>query len=85
MSKKGSIEEVSELKKQNGKNISVSSVSIASQLFKENLIDEFWFAVHPVVSGKGPRLFDRININTKLKFIDSKKINLGVVVLHYHK
>jgi dihydrofolate reductase len=85
LSKKDPVSTVSELKRQEGKIISVGSLSIASQLFKENLIDEFWFAIHPVISGKGPRLFDGIDINTELKFVDSKKLNSGVVVLHYNK
>ena len=85
LSEKGLVTKVSELKRQEGKPISVGSINIASQLFKENLIDEFWFAVHPVVSGKGLGLFDGIDINTELRFIDSKKLNSGVVVLHYHK
>jgi dihydrofolate reductase len=85
LSEKDPVTTVSELKRQEGKIISVGSLSIASQLFKENLIDEFWFAIHPVVSGNGPRLFDGIDINTELKFVDSKKLNSGVVVIHYHK
>jgi dihydrofolate reductase len=85
LSEKDPATSVSELKRQEGKIISVGSLSIASQLFKENLIDEFWFAIHPVISEKGPRLFDGIDINTELKFVDSKKLNSGVVVLHYHK
>jgi uncharacterized protein YdhG (YjbR/CyaY superfamily) len=76
---------VKELKRQQGKLISAGSINIASQLFKENLIDEFWFAVHPVISGKGPRLFDGIDVNSKLQFVDSKKFNSGVIVLHYKK
>lgn len=74
---------VKELKKQEGKPIAVGSINIAGQLFKENLIDEFWFAVHPVISEKGPRLFEGINLDTRLKFLDSKKFSSGVIVLHY--
>jgi dihydrofolate reductase len=85
LSEKDPVTTVSELKRQEGEIISVGSLSIASQLFKKNLIDEFWFAIHPVISGKGPRLLDGIDLNTQLKFIDSKKLNSGVVVLHYHK
>jgi len=76
---------VSELKKQKGKNILAGSISIAAQLLKLNLIDEFWFVVHPVIAGKGPLLFDGIDVNTKLQFVDSKKFGSGVIVLHYKK
>ena len=38
-----------------------------------------------LLPGKGPRLFDGIDVNTKLQFIDSKKLSSGVIVLHYKK
>ena len=74
---------ISELKNQDGKNISAGSLSIAMQLLKLNLIDEFWFAVHPVIAEKGPRLFDGMDVYKKLKLIDSKTLSSGVVFHHY--
>jgi len=74
---------VSELKKQKSKNILVGSISIAAQLLILNLVDEFWFVVHPVIAGKGPRLFDGIDNLKRLQFIDSKRFSSGVIVLHY--
>jgi dihydrofolate reductase len=74
---------VSDLKNQNGKNISAGSLSVADQLFNENLIDEFWFLIHPVVLGKGKKLFDGLEMKSQLQLIDIKKFNSGVVVLHY--
>ena len=74
---------VSDLKNQNGKNISAGSLSITNQLLNANLIDEFWFLIHPVVLGKGKKLFDELNIKSQFQLIDIKKFNSGVVVLHY--
>jgi dihydrofolate reductase len=74
---------ISELKNKDGKNISAGSLSIALQLLKLDLIDEFWFAVHPIVAEKGPRLFDGMDVNKKLKLIDSKTLSSGVVFHHY--
>lgn len=74
---------VSDLKNQNGKNISAGSLSIAKQLFNANLIDEFWFLIHPVVLGKGKKLFDGLDIKNQLRLIDIKKFNSGVVALQY--
>ena len=76
---------ISELKNQDGKNISVGSLGIALQLLKFNLIDEFWIAVHPVVAKKGPHLFDGMDVNKKLKLIGSKTLSSGVVFHHYQK
>ena len=77
------IEEISGLKKQDGNNIAVGSLSLASQL--ADYIDEFWFAVHPVILGEGTRLFPGLSEKYNLKLIDSKTLNSGVTVLHYIK
>lgn len=78
-------EVISDLKDQGGKNISAGSLSIAIQLLKLNLIDEFWFVVQPIIGGNGNKLFEDFNDTRKLKFIDLKKFNSGVVGLHYQK
>jgi dihydrofolate reductase len=80
-------EEVLTLKQQPGKDISVGSLSIASQLSDRGLIDEYHFVVHPVVAGKGPRLFDAVKLRERLllDFIGLKTFQSGVVALHYKK
>jgi dihydrofolate reductase len=80
-------EEVLALKQQPGKDISVGSLSIASQLSDLGLIDEYHFVVHPVVAGKGPRLFDTVKPQERLQldFIGLKTFQSGVVALHYKK
>ena len=83
--KKDLIEEVSTLKKQNGKNISIGSLSLASQLLTTKLIDEYYFLVHPFVLGDGNRLFDTFNQKLELTLIDTIKFRSGVIVLHYRK
>ncbi len=80
-------EEVLTLKQQPGKDILVDSLSIASQLSERGLIDEYHFVVHPVVAGKGPRLFDTVKPQESLQldFIGLKTLQSGVVALHYKK
>ena len=80
-------EEVLVLKQQPGKDISVGSLSIASQLSKRGLIDEYRFVVHPVVAGKGPRLFETVTPQDRLQldFIGLETFQSGVVALHYRK
>ncbi len=77
------IEEITELKKLDGKGIAVGSLSLAAQL--TDYIDEYWFLIHPVVLGKGKRLFENFNEKLELKLIDTIKFKSGVVVLHYQK
>jgi dihydrofolate reductase len=80
-------EEVLTLKQQPGKDISVSGLSIGSQLSDRGLIDEYYFVVHPVIAGKGPRLFDTVKLQEKfqLDFIGLRTFQCGVVALHYKK
>ncbi len=80
-------EEVLALKQQPGKDICIGSLSIASQLSERGLIDEYHFVVHPVVAGKGPRLFETVKPQARLllDFIGSKTLHSGVVALHYRK
>jgi dihydrofolate reductase len=75
------------LKRQSGKDISVGSLSIASQLSERGLIDEYHFVVHPVVAGKGPRLFETVKLEERLllDFVGSKTFRSGVVALRYRK
>ncbi len=83
----GLAEEVAALKKQPGKDICVGSLSLASQLSERGLIDEYHFVVHPVIAGKGPRLFDSVKMQEsfRLDFIGSKVFRSGAVALHYRK
>ncbi len=80
-------EEVNALKNKTGKDIAVGSLSIASQLSDLGLIDEYHFVVHPVVAGKGPRLFESFQSKRSLQLdlVDTKKFQTGVIALHYKK
>jgi len=80
-------EEVLALKQQPGKDICIGSLSIASQLSERGLIDEYRFVVHPVVAGKGPRLFETVKPQERLllDLIGSETFRSGVVALHYRK
>lgn len=80
-------EEVLALKQQKGKDICIGSLSIASQLSERGLIDEYHFVVHPVIAGKGPRLFETVKLQERLMldFIGSKTFQSGAVALQYRK
>ena len=77
-------EEIMKLKQQPGKSIFIGGLNIASQVAEWNLIDEYHFVVHPIVAGKGPRLFQSVE-NLKLNLVESKIFGSGVVALHYKK
>ena len=80
-------DEILKLKQEQGKNILVGGVDIPSQLIELGLVDEYRFAVSPVIVGEGRRLLEGVNLPEKLqlKFADSKIFKSGCVVLRYLK
>lgn len=82
---KSLVSTVTELKKLKGKKISAGSLSIASQLLKNNLIDEFWFLVQPIIAGQGLHLLEEFDKTVNLQLVDLNKFNSGVVALHYQR
>jgi dihydrofolate reductase len=81
--KSNPVEEVIKLKKMPGKNLSIGGLSIASELARHSLIDEFWFLVQPMVVGHGKRLWEELNSKINLKLVNTRRLKSGVVVLHY--
>lgn len=76
--------EINKLKQQPGKNIGVSgSPTLVRSLLQENLLDELKLMVHPVVVGKGKRLFTEDVDLKRLQLVDSKVTGTGVVILTY--
>lgn len=79
-------ENISILKKQEGKNILIFGSPRASQsLLKEGLIDEFWLFINPIILGEGIPLFKGFTEICNLKLIGSKTFACGVIALHYEK
>ena len=75
-------EEIMKLKQQPGKNIIIGGLNIGSQVAQWDLIDEYHFVVHPVIAGKGPRLFESGGEHT-LELISSKNFQSGAIALQY--
>jgi len=83
---KGNINnEMSRLKKEKGKSISIGGLSLASYLTDQRLIDEYWFLIHPIFSDNIKNLFRKLTKPVNLKLIDIQRLKSGVVVSHYHK
>jgi dihydrofolate reductase len=77
------IEEITRLKQEEGKDITVhGSATLAQTLIGHNLVDQYNLLVYPVVIGKGIRLFKE-GIETKLKLVESKPFSSGVVAMVY--
>src|SRR3989475_12878796 len=81
--KKNAMEEISKVKKQPGKDLLLAgSAQLFNACMKENLIDLYRFMVHPVVLGKGERLFNERD-RRALELTEVKRFGKGIVVLEY--
>ncbi|MAS36755.1 MAG: riboflavin biosynthesis protein RibD [Anaerolineaceae bacterium] len=76
--------EIKRLKAQPGKNISISgSPGLVRSLIQLGLVDEFIPLIHPVVAGKGKRLFGDGDDLKRFKLVRSKITSSGVAILTY--
>jgi dihydrofolate reductase len=76
--------EIRKMKKDPGADMVIlGSGSIVSQLAQEGLIDEYQFAVNPVVLGKGRTLFEGLAAKLPLKLTKSRVFGNGNVLLCY--
>ena len=77
-------EEVNRLKQQYSRNIGVSgSLSMTRSLIASNLLDELHIQVHPVVVGKGRKLFQDGDSLKHFKLVDNRTTGSGVLLLTY--
>jgi dihydrofolate reductase len=77
-------EEIEKLKKGPGKDIAISgSATLVRSLLKDGLLDELKLMVHPVVVGKGKRLFKDEGDQIPLELVDSRTFSTGVLYLTY--
>lgn len=76
--------EVAKLKQQEGQDILLcGSAILMNSLLPTGLIDEYRLMVHPIVLGKGKRLFKDGLDTATFKLVDTKPFSTGIVVLTY--
>jgi dihydrofolate reductase len=82
---KGNVgDEIKKLKKRPGKDLLLSgSAQLFNAMMRENLIDLYRFMVHPVVLGKGMKLFADENDKRALDLKESRTLGTGIVILEY--
>jgi dihydrofolate reductase len=77
-------EEVTKLKQQTGKNITImGSATLIQSLMQDDLIDEYQLLVDPIVAGSGKRLFQDGLDQKALTLVDSTTFSTGVLSLTY--
>lgn len=78
------VDRIREIKQLPGKNILVfGSPSITQILMRNNLIDDYWIFVNPVIFGKGIPLFTELSSKKTLSLEMTKQFPNGELALHY--
>lgn len=78
------VEELTRLKQQPGKDISITgSGTLVRSLLRDGVLDELRLLVHPIVVGSGKRLFADGSDQVPLQLVDSKTFSTGVLYLTY--
>lgn len=57
--------------------------TINGSFLESDLIDEIYLTVHPIILGKGIKLYEEFDKVIKLDFVSSKTLEEGLIQLHY--
>jgi dihydrofolate reductase len=75
---------IAALRAEPGKDIQViGSGELVQTLVAHDLVDEYALMIHPLVLGKGKRLFRDGSVPTNLRLVDSITTTTGVLILTY--
>lgn len=82
-------ETVQQLKISSHKNLlTIGSPGLVSALTEMEMVDEYYFAVQPVIAGSGnARLFVQQTLTERhpLQFVDHRSLSTGVQILHFRQ
>lgn len=80
------VADVEKLKNSEGSDIKIwGSSKVVQSLLQHDLVDEFWLMIHPVVLGKGKRLFDDGSVPASFTLADSTITSTGVIMANYKR
>jgi len=81
-----SVNDIKKLKNSEGGDIKVwGSSQLVQLLLEHDLVDEFWLNIHPVVLGKGKRLFDDNAMPVAFRLVESHVTPTGVIMANYQR
>ena len=76
------VDALNTLKQLPGRNISmIGSATLVRSLLQDDVLDELRLLVHPIVVARGKKLFEG-DVQKKLKLVESKTFQTGVVTSH---
>jgi dihydrofolate reductase len=81
-----SIEDIQKLKSSKGSDLKIwGSSQLVQLLLKNNLVDELWLKIYPIILGKGKRLFDNGPFPSAFTLTKSSPTPGGVIYTYYKR
>ena len=78
--------DIKKLRNSKGSELKVwGSGELTQLLLKNDLVDELWLKIYPVILGKGKKLFDHGAIPAGLKLIESTITPTGIIIANYRR
>lgn len=80
------VEDIKKLKNSDGPDLKIwGSSELVQLLLKHDLVDEFWLNIHPVVLGKGKKLFNDEAMPAAFKLVNNHITISGVIMANYQR
>ncbi|HEY2515717.1 MAG TPA: dihydrofolate reductase family protein [Polyangiaceae bacterium] len=78
-------EAIAALKAKTERGVLVGAPKLSTALEEWGLIDEYRIVLHPVISGRGPTLFQGLSSRRELELLSTRRFASGVQVLHFRR
>ena len=81
-----SVADIEKLKRSEGADLKIwGSSKLIQQLLQHGLVDEFWLNIHPIILGKGKKLFDDSAMPAAFTLVESTTTPSGVIMVNYKR
>jgi dihydrofolate reductase len=79
------VDDIERLKASPGGDLVVGGAELAAEFMRHDLIDEYRVYVHPVLIGRGKRMFLDPSVKASLTLAESRVFGNGVILLRYRR
>jgi dihydrofolate reductase len=80
------VADIEKLKRSDGADLKIwGSSKLIQQLLQHDLVDEFWLNIHPIILGKGKKLFDDSAMPAAFTLVESTTTPSGVIMVNYKR